>query len=71
MLKTIVLKPGSDRAVQDIYTSFHIEKYKTQTHVTSHDPKRLTNEIHENEGHLDLQKDSNNQKKGNYKSYCN
>lgn len=34
--------------------------------MTSHDPKRLTNEIHENEGNLDLQKDSNNQKKGNY-----
>jgi len=28
---------------QDIYSSFHIWKYETQTH-----PKRLTNEIHEN-----------------------
>ncbi|CAN6440722.1 unnamed protein product [Victoria cruziana] len=29
----------------DIYTSFHIQKYEIQTHVTSQGPQRITNEI--------------------------
>ena len=29
----------------DIYTSFHIQKYEIQTHVTSYGPERITNEI--------------------------
>nr|ART64964.1 RNA polymerase beta subunit [Gynostemma pentaphyllum] len=36
----------SERLVyEDIYTSFHIRKYEIQTHVTSHGPERITNEI--------------------------
>ncbi|GMN40614.1 hypothetical protein TIFTF001_009836 [Ficus carica] len=35
---------------EDIYTSFHVRKYEIQTHVTSHGPKRITNEI----PHLDF-----------------
>ncbi|KAF4402738.1 hypothetical protein G4B88_010190, partial [Cannabis sativa] len=36
----------------DIYTSFHIQKYEIQTHVTSHRPERITNEIPHLEAHL-------------------
>ncbi|CAN6440756.1 unnamed protein product [Victoria cruziana] len=36
----------SKRLVYDnIYTSFHIQKYEIQTHVTSQGPERITNEI--------------------------
>ncbi|KAL4038678.1 hypothetical protein IC575_002301 [Cucumis melo] len=36
----------SERLIyEDIYTSFHIRKYEIQTHVTSHRPERITNEI--------------------------
>ncbi|GMN33178.1 hypothetical protein TIFTF001_041846, partial [Ficus carica] len=37
---------------EDIYTSFHIRKYEIQTHVTSHGPERITNEIPHLEAHL-------------------
>ncbi|KAL5553997.1 hypothetical protein UlMin_041398 [Ulmus minor] len=37
---------------RDIYTSFHIRKYEIQTHVTSHGPERITNEIPHLEAHL-------------------
>ncbi|CAH2079550.1 unnamed protein product [Thlaspi arvense] len=36
----------------DIYTSFHIRKYKIQTHVTTQGPERITKEIPHLEGHL-------------------
>jgi DNA-directed RNA polymerase subunit beta len=35
-----------------IYTSFHICKYEIDTHVTSHGPERVTNEIPHLEAHL-------------------
>nr|ANS11011.1 RNA polymerase beta subunit [Euphronia guianensis] len=36
----------SERLVYgDIYTSFHIQKYEIQTHVTSQGPERITNKI--------------------------
>lgn len=35
----------SECLVYDIYTSFHIRKYEIQTHVTSHGPERITNQI--------------------------
>ncbi|KAM6547288.1 hypothetical protein CsatB_018964 [Cannabis sativa] len=35
-----------------IYTSFHIRKYEIQTHVRSHGPERITNEIAHLEAHL-------------------
>nr|YP_010721855.1 RNA polymerase beta subunit [Pilea cavernicola]WDS80925.1 RNA polymerase beta subunit [Pilea cavernicola] len=37
---------------EDIYTSFHIRKYEIQTHVTSHGPERITNEIPHLDAHL-------------------
>lgn len=43
----------SERLVyEDIYTSFHIRKYEIQTHVTSHGPERITNQIPHLEAHL-------------------
>nr|YP_010516283.1 RNA polymerase beta subunit [Striga asiatica]UXL88443.1 RNA polymerase beta subunit [Striga asiatica] len=43
----------SERLVyEDIYTSFHIQKYEIQTHVTSQGPERITNEIPDLEAHL-------------------
>nr|ADD31197.1 RNA polymerase beta subunit protein [Ximenia americana] len=43
----------SERLVyEDIYTSFHIQKYEIQTHVTSQGPERITNEIPYLETHL-------------------
>nr|YP_009535670.1 RNA polymerase beta subunit [Apostasia shenzhenica]AYJ83686.1 RNA polymerase beta subunit [Apostasia shenzhenica]QGW13105.1 RNA polymerase beta subunit [Apostasia shenzhenica] len=43
----------SERLVyEDIYTSFHIRKYETQTHVTSQGPERITKEIPHLEAHL-------------------
>nr|QGA86290.1 RNA polymerase beta subunit [Calliandra hygrophila] len=43
----------SERLVyEDIYTSFDIRKYEIQTHVTSHGPERITNEIPNLEDHL-------------------
>nr|YP_009493863.1 RNA polymerase beta subunit [Triosteum pinnatifidum]AWN57813.1 RNA polymerase beta subunit [Triosteum pinnatifidum]URQ21482.1 RNA polymerase beta subunit [Triosteum pinnatifidum] len=43
----------SERLVyEDIYTSFHIRKYETQTRVTSQGPERITNEIPHLEAHL-------------------
>ncbi|XP_057968229.1 DNA-directed RNA polymerase subunit beta [Malania oleifera] len=43
----------SERLVyEDIYTSFHIQKYEIQTHVTSQGPERITNEIPYLEAHL-------------------
>nr|YP_009695811.1 RpoB [Hydrostachys imbricata]QEJ82546.1 RpoB [Hydrostachys imbricata] len=43
----------SERLVyEEIYTSFHIRKYEIQTHVTSHGPERITNEIPHLEPHL-------------------
>nr|AXN55089.1 RpoB [Calochilus sandrae] len=36
----------------DIYTSFHIQKYEIQTHVTSQGPERITKEIPHLEAHL-------------------
>uniref|UniRef100_A0A2N9GTC8 DNA-directed RNA polymerase n=1 Tax=Fagus sylvatica TaxID=28930 RepID=A0A2N9GTC8_FAGSY len=43
----------SERLVYgDIYTSFHIRKYEIQTHVTSHGPERITNEIPHLKVHL-------------------
>ncbi|KAB1227623.1 DNA-directed RNA polymerase subunit beta [Morella rubra] len=42
----------SERLVYgDIYT-FHIRKYEIQTHVTSHGPERITNEIPHLKAHL-------------------
>jgi hypothetical protein len=43
----------------DIYTSFHIRKYKIQTHVTSHGPERITNEIPHLKVHLFRNLDKN------------
>ncbi|XVF65184.1 hypothetical protein PTKIN_Ptkin09bG0226600 [Pterospermum kingtungense] len=37
---------------EDIYTSFHIRKYKIQTHVTSQGTEKITNEIPHLEAHL-------------------
>nr|AXN55091.1 RpoB [Calochilus cupreus] len=37
---------------EDIYTSFHIQKYEIQTHVTSQGPERITKEIPHLEAHL-------------------
>nr|YP_010258953.1 RNA polymerase beta subunit [Chiloglottis cornuta]UIX23822.1 RNA polymerase beta subunit [Chiloglottis cornuta] len=37
---------------EDIYTSFHIQKYEIQTHVTSQGPERITKEIPHLETHL-------------------
>lgn len=43
----------SERLVYgDILTSFHIRKYEIQTHVTSHGPERITNEIPHLKAHL-------------------
>ncbi|MFQ6629636.1 hypothetical protein Gotur_006849, partial [Gossypium turneri] len=43
----------SERLVyEDIYTSFHIQKYEIQTHVTRQSPERITNEIPHLEAHL-------------------
>nr|QYB23365.1 RNA polymerase beta subunit [Hedysarum polybotrys var. alaschanicum] len=43
----------SERLVyEDIYTSFHIRKYEIQTHMTSHGPERITNQIPHLEAHL-------------------
>nr|WRH31664.1 RNA polymerase beta subunit [Pereskia aculeata] len=43
----------SERLVyEDIYTSFHIQKYEIQTYVTSQGPERVTNEIPHLEAHL-------------------
>nr|YP_009861282.1 RNA polymerase beta subunit [Stylochaeton bogneri]QIU82972.1 RNA polymerase beta subunit [Stylochaeton bogneri] len=43
----------SERLVySDIYTSFHIQKYEIQTHMTSQGPERITNEIPHLEAHL-------------------
>ncbi|XVF50387.1 hypothetical protein PTKIN_Ptkin04bG0095700 [Pterospermum kingtungense] len=43
----------SERLVyEDIYTSFHIQKYEIQTHVTSQGLERITNEIPHLEAHL-------------------
>ncbi|PHU17823.1 DNA-directed RNA polymerase subunit beta [Capsicum chinense] len=37
---------------EDIYTSFHIQKYEIQTHVTSQGPEKVTIEIPHLEAHL-------------------
>nr|AXN55083.1 RpoB [Calochilus caesius] len=37
---------------EDIYTSFHIQKYEIQTHVTSQGPEIITKEIPHLEAHL-------------------
>lgn len=37
---------------EDIYASFHIRKYEIQTHVTSHGPEGITNQIPHLEAHL-------------------
>nr|AXN55092.1 RpoB [Calochilus paludosus] len=37
---------------ENIYTSFHIQKYEIQTHVTSQGPERITKEIPHLEAHL-------------------
>nr|YP_010712059.1 RNA polymerase beta subunit [Corydalis pauciovulata]WDA92714.1 RNA polymerase beta subunit [Corydalis pauciovulata] len=43
----------SERLVYgEIFTSFHIQKYEIQTHVTSQGPERITNEIPQLEAHL-------------------
>ncbi|PHT97209.1 DNA-directed RNA polymerase subunit beta [Capsicum chinense] len=43
----------SERLVyEDIYTSFHIQKYEIQTHVTSQGPEEVTNEIPHLEAYL-------------------
>nr|YP_008994512.1 RNA polymerase beta subunit [Hypseocharis bilobata]AGV02940.1 RNA polymerase beta subunit [Hypseocharis bilobata]AKF43096.1 RNA polymerase beta subunit [Hypseocharis bilobata] len=43
----------SERLVyEDIYTSFHIQKYEIQIEVTSQGPERITNEIPHLEAHL-------------------
>ncbi|MQM19122.1 hypothetical protein Taro_052122, partial [Colocasia esculenta] len=43
----------SERLVySEIYTSFHIRKYEIQTHMTSQEPERITNEIPHLEAHL-------------------
>ncbi|KAG8496529.1 hypothetical protein CXB51_007626 [Gossypium anomalum] len=50
----------SERLVyEDIYTSFHIRKYETQTHVTTQGPERITNEILHLEAHLFRNLDKN------------
>nr|YP_010214732.1 RNA polymerase beta subunit [Nuytsia floribunda]UBN08652.1 RNA polymerase beta subunit [Nuytsia floribunda] len=43
----------SERLVyEDIYTSFHIQKYEMKTHVTKQGPERITNKIPHLESHL-------------------
>ncbi|KAL4009949.1 hypothetical protein IC575_030772 [Cucumis melo] len=50
----------SERLIyEDIYTSFHIRKYEIQTHVTSHGPERITNEIPHLEARLLCNLDKN------------
>ncbi|MBA0647009.1 hypothetical protein Goklo_014923 [Gossypium klotzschianum] len=44
---------------EDIYISFHIQKYEIQTHETSQGPERITNEIPHLETHLLCNLDKN------------